>query len=333
MAEQSIGWTTNGTGDGAAGGYNESRMASMMQAQFGSGLLLTGSRFQRSWTATSITVQDGACVVDGYFYENTSSATINMTSGAGGTYYLVVYINTNATATACHANVTANNPSATTIGAKTVRLAIVTSTAYATPPAGVDLIPLHAITWNGSAITAVTDIRRFTEPVSPTLPTVRLIKAAAQSIATGTTGVDVSGYGTLYQQSGGVFSGNTATGVVTLSTTGVYLVEASVVWATQTTPSGNRHLRLCSASELVTEVSATSLSSSSLIDVQSGTLVPTNGYVQRLTTTIFRDQINTTSTPSYETLFLRVAQTTGVAQNITRASLTIIRIADIPPIV
>ena len=333
MAEQSIGWATTGTGDGVSGGYNESRMSSMAESQFGNGVLFTGNRLQRSWGSTSVTVQSGACMVNGYYYENTSNATINFTSGASGTYYLVIYINTNATDTACHANVTANNPTSTTIGAKTVRLAIVTSTAYATPPAGVSLIPLHSITWNGTAITAVTDIRDFIQPVTPTLPVMRMTKTSSQSIATGTTGVDVSGYSVLYQESDGIFSGNASTGVITLSTRGVYLVEASVVWATQATPTGNRHLRLCSASEDVTEVSAESLGPNELISVAGGTLVPTSGYVQRFTTTIIRDQVNTTSTPSYQTLFLRVAQTSGIAQNITRASLTVIRIADVPPIV
>jgi hypothetical protein len=333
MAEQSIGWATTGTGDGVAGGYNEARMASMMQSQFGNGILFTGNRFQRTWASTSVTVQTGACVIDGYFYENTSNVTINMTSGASGTYYLVVYINTNATDTACHANVTANNPSATTIGAKTVRLAIVTSTAYATPPAGVDLIPLHAITWNGTAITAISDIRQFIQPVTPSLSVIRMVKTSALSIATGGTGTDVNAYTTLYQMTDGLMTGNSSTGVISLNAEGIYLVEASVVWATQATPAGNRHLRLCSASEDVTEVSATSLSSTGLIDVVGGTLSPTNGYVQRLTTTIFRDQVNLTSTPSYETLFLRVTQTSGTAQNITRASITVTRLSDVPPIV
>ena len=332
MAEQSIGWATTGTGDGVAGGYNEARMASMALNQFGNGVLFTGNLFQRTWSTTSVTIQSGACMIEGYYYENTTSVNINFTSGTTGTYYLVVYINTNATATACHANVTANNPSATTIGAKTVRLAIVTSTAYATPPAGVSLVPLHTITWNGTAITAVSDIRDFIQPVTPTLPVVRMVKTAAQSIATGTAGADVTAYATLYQELGGIYSGNVSTGAITLNTRGVYLVEASVIWATQTTPSGNRHLRLCSASEDVTEVSAESLGPNELISVAGGTLVPTTGYVQRFTTTIIRDQTGTASTPTYQNLFLRVAQTTGVAQNITRASLTVIRIADVPPI-
>lgn len=333
MAEQSIGWTTNGTGDGVNGGYNEARMASMMQSQFGNGILFTGNRFQRSWTATSVTVQTGACVVTGYFYENTANETINFTSGAAGTYYLVIYINTNATATACVANVTANNPSATTIGAKTVRLAIVTSTAYLTPPAGVSFIALHSIAWNGTAITAINDIRQFIQPVTPSLSVVRMIKTAAQSIATGLAGSDVTTYATLQQETGSVFSGNVSTGIITLSASGVYLVEASVVWATQATPSNTRHLRLCSASEISTEVSASSMSASMLVSASGGTLVPTTGYVQRLTTTIVRDQVNTTSTPTYETLFLRVAQDTGVAQNLTRASITVTRLADTPPTV
>jgi hypothetical protein len=333
MAEQSIGWATTGTGDGVSGGYNEARMASMMQSQFGNGVLFTGNRFQRTWGANTVTVQTGACVIDGYFYENTSNVTINMTSGASGTYYLVVYINTNAVDSACHANVTANNPTATTIGAKTVRLAIVTSTAYATPPAGVDFIPLHTITWNGTVITAMTDIRQFIQPVTPTLSVIRMEKSAAQAIGTGLVGGDINAYATLYQMTDGLMTGNVSTGVITLNATGVYLVEASVVWATQATPAGNRYLRIGSASELVTEVSATTLTATSLANVASGTLVPTDGFVQRLTTTIIRGQTNFSSSPAYETIFLRAAQNSGVSQNITRASITVTRLSDVPPIV
>ena len=263
----------------------------------------------------------------------TTNATISMTSGSAGTYYLVIYINTNATNTACHANVTANNPSSTTIGAKTVRLAIVTSSAYSSPPAGVDLIPLHSISWNGTAITAVVDMRKFTEPSLPSLHVFRMIKTASQSIATGTGGVDVTTYATRYQMPDGLITGNVSNGVISLNARGVYLVEASVLWATQGTPSGDRWLRLNSANESVQEVCATTLTASALEDVGGGTLSPTNGFIQRLTTTIFRDQVNTTSTPSYETLFLRVAQDSGTAQNITRASITVTRLSDIPPIV
>jgi len=63
-----------------------------------------------------------------------------------------------------------------------------------------------------------------------------------------------------------------------------------------------------------------------------GTLAPTTGLVQRATATIIRDQVNLTSTPTYETLFLRVAQDSGAAVNITRAQINVTRISDIPPI-
>jgi hypothetical protein len=329
MAEQSLGWSTNGTGDGVNGGYPEARMISMQSNSFGAGVMFTGNRFQRTWTTTSVTVNTGACMIGGYFYENTASETINLTSGAAGTYYLVVYLNTNASSTACVSNVTANNPSSITIGAKTTRLAIVSSAAYGSPPSGTVFIPLHSIGWNGTAITAVTDIRQFVTPVTPNLSTIRLFKTASQSIATGTTGADIITYANKWQSTDGLMTADVTTGVVTLNTTGIYLVDFAVQWATGAT--GNRHLRLCSASENAVEVAATSMAAATFVANAGGTLVPATGYVQRASTTIIRDQINLTSTPSYETLFLRCAQDSGAAVNVTRAQITVTRLSDIPP--
>lgn len=341
MAEQSLGWATTGTGDGVSGGYNESRMTSMQSNSFGAGVMFTGNRFQRTWTTTSVTIDTGACMVNGYFYENTSSVTINLTSGTAGTYYLVVYLNTNATTTACVSNVTANNPSAITIGAKTTRLAIVTSTAYASPPSGAIFIPLHSITWSGTAITAITDIRQFITPVTPNLSTIRLYKTAAQAITTGTTGADVITYANKYQMTDGIMTADVSTGVVTLNASGVYLVDFVVQWAASTdaTP-GNRYLRLCSASENTVEVCAVNLAPGAINDGGGttsysnfgGTLTPTTGLIQRATTTIIRDQVNTTSTPTYETLFLRAAQDSGASINVTRAQITVTRLSDVPPL-
>jgi hypothetical protein len=324
MAEQSLGWSTNGTGDGVSGGYPEARMISMQSNSFGAGVMFTGNRFQRTWTTTSVTVNTGACMIGGYFYENTTSETINLTSGAAGTYYLVVYLNTNATSTACVSNVTANNPSSITIGAKTCRIAIVSSL---TPPSGVSYIQLHEIAWSGTAITAVTDKRQFVTPVTPNLPTIRLLKTSTQAIANATAGADIINYTSKFQGTDGLMTADTTTGVITLNATGIYLVDFSVLWVTSAV--GNRHVRLCSASELSIEVSATSMAAASFIDNVGGTLSPATGFIQRATTTIIRDQLNLTSTPSYETLFLRCAST-GTATTLSRAQITVTRLSDIP---
>lgn len=329
MAEQSLGWATTGTGDGVSGGYNEARMTSMQTNSFGTGVMFSGNRFQRTWTATSITIDTGACMINGYFYENTSSATINLTSGTAGTYYLVVYANASAGSTACVANVTANNPSSTTIGTKTIRLAIVTAAAYASPPSGATFVGLHTITWSGTAITAVSDIRPFITPVTPNLPLIRMYKSTAQSIASGTTGADVITYANKWQDTSGLMTADVSTGIVTLNAPGVYLVDFSVHWAASA--AGNRHLRLCSASENTVEVCATSMAAASFITNAGGTLSPTTGYVQRATTTIIRNQVNTTSTPTYETLFLRVAQDSGAAVSLSRAQINVTRLSDVPP--
>jgi len=330
MAEQSLGWSTNGTGDGVNGGYPEARMISMQSNSFGAGIMFTGNRFQRTWTTTSVTVNTGACMIGGYFYENTTSETINLTSGAAGTYYLVVYLNTNTTSTACVSNVTANNPSSITIGAKTTRLAIVTAAAYASPPSGTVFIPLHSITWSGTAITAITDIRQFVTPVTPNLPTIRLLKTSTQTI-TASTLTTVNNFTNKWQSNDGLMTAD-LNGIVSLNATGVYLVDFAVTWNNNAT--GNRHLRLGSVSENTVEVAATSMGmpSAAFPVIAGSTLVPASAFIQRASTTIIRDQLTYVSSPTYETLFLSVFHTGTGTVSVSGAQITVTRISDIPPV-
>jgi len=101
MAEQSIGMAT-GTGaaygDGNVGsGYASSRMTAMETKTLSDGVLQVGGKLAMTGVGTgTLTIADGAAVVAGYFYENTSSAGIVISSLANATYNVVILLNNTA---------------------------------------------------------------------------------------------------------------------------------------------------------------------------------------------------------------------------------------------
>lgn len=129
MAERSIGMTT-GTGDGVVGGYDSDRMINFWSKSLGNGILLTGNKFNISGTSTaSMVVATGACINNGFFYENTTNLTLVMTGVANGTYYLVVRLNNTASAVTV-VRTEGTGATTTTIAARTCRLALVTTVSY-----------------------------------------------------------------------------------------------------------------------------------------------------------------------------------------------------------
>jgi len=95
MAEQSIGMAT-GTGasfgDGNVGsGYASSRLTAMETKTLSDGVLQVGSEMAMSGTGSAtLAIADGAAVVGGYFYENTTSSSINISTLANATYNVVM---------------------------------------------------------------------------------------------------------------------------------------------------------------------------------------------------------------------------------------------------
>jgi hypothetical protein len=242
MAERSIGMTT-GEGDGTAGGYDSDRMVNFWQKSLGNGILLSGNKFNVSGTGTAnLTVATGACVNNGFFYENTTPLTLVLTGVANGTYFLVVRLNNTASAiTVVRAEGT--GASTTTVAARTCRLALVTTASYDTTT---DIRIASALV-TGGVLTSFSYIYRQVLAQTAQLPAqvYSYISAATTAVPTATATQFVANS-----------SFNTDTRVLNLGSTagnpsisiiepGSYLWDIIVDWGTNTT--GSRAVQIATA--------------------------------------------------------------------------------------
>jgi len=151
MAEQSIGMAT-GTGaaygDGNVGsGYASSRLTAMETKTLSDGVLQVGNEMAMSGTGSAtLAIADGAAVVGGYFYENTTSSSINISTLANATYNVVVIVNGTAGSLTVSRSV-----AGTTVGTYSVRLAVATNAQLS----GQTYVTLGTVTVSGASITAI----------------------------------------------------------------------------------------------------------------------------------------------------------------------------------
>lgn len=92
MAEQSLFWTTNNTGDGPNSGYSVTRWAELLADILNGGnsanggvLAGVGNELAVSGTASPVAVAAGAAVVYGFVYKNSASLNLNVTTPVVGT--------------------------------------------------------------------------------------------------------------------------------------------------------------------------------------------------------------------------------------------------------
>lgn len=120
MAEQSMFWPTTGTGDGISGGYTSDRLSAIWDAAIGEGVLYYLNELEVTGEGTtSLAINTGSAVVNGYLYQNTSSATIVTSTLGSATFGLYIIANEGTTALTVNRSV-----AGTTVAAKTVRLAL-----------------------------------------------------------------------------------------------------------------------------------------------------------------------------------------------------------------
>jgi len=242
MAERSIGMTT-GDGDGTAGGYDSDRMINFWQKSLGNGILLSGNKFNVSGTATAnLVVATGACVNNGFFYENTAPLTLVLTGVANGTYFLVVRLNNTASAVTV-IRTEGTGATTTTIAARTCRLALVTTASYDTTTD----IRIANIFVTGGVLTSSFYVYRQVLAQTAQLPVqvYSYISAASTTVptATATQFVANSSYNTDTRVLNlGSTAGNPS---ISITEPGTYLWDIIVDWAANTT--GSRTVQLTTA--------------------------------------------------------------------------------------
>lgn len=237
MAEQSIGMAT-GTGaaygDGNVGaGYDTARMIAMETKTLNDGVLQVGNDFAMSGSGTgTLTIQDGAAIVGGYFYENTSSSAIVISTLANATYNVVIFVNSTAGSLTVSRSV-----AGTTVGTYSVRLAVATNAQLT----GRVYVQLGTITVAGAVISAISQSYAMYGTTSQ-LPyqSYATMSGGSATLTTANTTYDITGYSSSSVTGDNIFSVNTTTGEITVRRIGLYLVTAYGVFSTGTT--GNRLL-------------------------------------------------------------------------------------------
>jgi hypothetical protein len=232
--ERSLGWATSGTGDGPLAGYDSSRWRANAQKSDGTGITLFGSQMAMSGTTTStLTIADGACIINGYTYETNGAVTIS-TTGLTGTYSVVLVANN----TAGTVTVTQTGAGGTTIAASTIRAAIATTaqvTTITTAVGAANVITLGSTVIAAGVISTITPVYPFSNSLQ--LPAQVYAYMDTTGILNVSTGVDtdMAGYSVSATSGEGIMSVSTSTGVITVNVAGVYHVDARCIWDSNTT--------------------------------------------------------------------------------------------------
>lgn len=266
MAEQSMFWPTTGTGDGVSGGYTDARLKTIWKAALGNGVLQYQNNLTATGTGTStLAINTGAALVEGYLYENDSSASIATASLGSATYGLYVIANEDSSALTVSRSV-----AGTTVAAKSTRLAL-NSTTPAQPS-----IKIATVVTSGGSITSITaENNRLASSRVKTVGSATLCTASRTSTlsipnavttdTTWSTGTN-SDYVTV----------DTATGIFTIKEAGVYFIRYSLGWPVNAT--GERAAILRNSSNAAYVQSDYNLKASIFGQTASGNYVFTNSY-------------------------------------------------------
>lgn len=304
--ERSLGWATSGTGDGPGAGYDSTRWRANAQKSDGTGITLFGSDMAMSGATTStLTIADGACIINGYTYETNGAVTIS-TTGLTGTYSIVLVANN----TAGTVTVTANGAGTTTIAASTIRAAIATAaqvTTITTAVGAANVITLGSTTIAAGVISSITPAYPYA--VSMQLPAQVYAYMDTTGIMNVSTGVDTDmlGYSVSTTSGEGIMSVSTSTGVITVNVAGVYHVDARCIWDSNTT--GIRRIALIGSGFTY-----------STMDQQWQSVLPTNltyGLTAVASGMVFLNAGATIKASLY--------QTSGSTRTITNGSIKIVR--------
>jgi hypothetical protein len=276
MAEQSIGMATGATasfGDGNVGtGYSSARMTAMETKTLSEGVLQTGGLLAMTGNGTNtLTIASGAAIVDGYFYENTSSAAIVITSLANATYNVVIFVNETSGSLTVSRSV-----AGTTVGTYSVRLAVATSAQLV----GQTYLQLGTVEISGAAITASGIVQDYAM-----YGTTSQLPYQAYAIMDGgiavltSTGVEyeLSSFNTPVVSGEGLIVPDPINNFMAVTRSGLYTISAFVTFSSGTT--GLRRIHVNVNGIQVSSMNAGAVSSSQKMTVTSLHLLNANDVV------------------------------------------------------
>jgi hypothetical protein len=227
MAEQSIGFAT-GTGasfgDGNVGaGYDTARMIAMETKTLSDGVLQVGNVFTMTGTGTgTLAIQDGAAVAGGYFYENTSSKNIVISTLANATYNVVIFVNSTSGPLTVSRSV-----AGTTVGTYSVRLAVATNAQLS----GRVYVQLGTINVSGAAITGITpSYAMYGTTTQLPYQSYTQLTGGTVTMTLANTQYDIVSYSSATTTSDAIFSAVNATGIVTVRRSGMYAISAFITY-------------------------------------------------------------------------------------------------------
>jgi hypothetical protein len=226
MAEQSMFWPTTGTGDGISGGYTSDRLASIWKSVLGDGLLKYLNDLEATGSSTTLSINTGAALINGYLYENTSSASIATSTLGTGSYGLYLIANESASALAVSRSV-----AGTTVASKTVRLAL-NLTTPTQPYIKLAVVGITSGTITGISTTSVTNRWAVSRSTLPYNYANMYISSMSITTSTDTT---IAGTGAVSEQSSDYVKVDVTTGNVTFLQAGTYAIQVTAVWDTNTT--------------------------------------------------------------------------------------------------
>jgi hypothetical protein len=187
-------------------------------------------------TTSTLTIADGAIIINGYTYETNGSVTIS-TSGLTGTYSVIVVANSTAGTVA----VTQTGAGGTTIAASTVRAAIATAaqvTTITTAVGAANVITLGTIVTAAGVISSITPAYPYSTSLQvPSQVYAVLDSLSAPITCANTASVDLTAYSISATSGEDIITVNATTGVMTVNVAGVYHADAICSWDANTTGS------------------------------------------------------------------------------------------------
>ena len=233
--ERSLGWNTTTVNDGVAT-YDTARMIAMETKTLGNGILITGANLAISGASSTLTIGDGAALINGYFYESTTASTI-ITSTLNGTYTLALIAN----ASGGSFTVAFSTAGTATVLTSTVRMALCTSGQLTTIGTANYIAFATVVVGATGLITSVASFYPYAVGRQNPATQYVTISGGTAALTTASTYVDLTAYTSGNSTStDNTMTATAATGAITITTSGVYKFSFWMHYDMQSTQNQNK---------------------------------------------------------------------------------------------